>query len=65
MIPRLALGRVRDGLRRQPAVALVGPRQAGKTTLARALPCVYFDLEQPADRLRLDVEWDRLPRVAV
>ena len=60
MIPRLALGRVRDGLRRQPAVALVGPRQAGKTTLARALPCVYFDLEQPADRLRLDVEWDRL-----
>lgn len=60
MVPRLVRASVRDRLRRQPAVALIGPRQAGKTTLARALPCVYFDLEQPPDRVRLDLEWDRL-----
>lgn len=39
---------------------LTGPRQAGKTTLARSLSRTYFDLEQEADRLRLDLEWDRL-----
>ena len=53
MQPRLALACVRDRLRRQPAVALVGPRQAGKTTLAHALRAVYFDLEQPPDRVWL------------
>jgi len=42
-------------------VALVGPRQAGKTTLARSLTEVYFDLEQESERLRLDLEW---PKVA-
>lgn len=41
-----------------PAVALVGPRQCGKTTLARALGGRYVDLEDPAQRLRLDLEWD-------
>jgi len=51
---------LRDRLRRHPAVAVVGPRQSGKTTLARALGGLYFDLEQPGDRTRLDVEWDRL-----
>ena len=40
-----------------PAVALVGPRQCGKTTLARSLGGRYYDLEQAADRLRLDLEW--------
>lgn len=43
-----------------PAVALVGPRQCGKTTLARSFDGAYFDLEQEADRLRLDLEWPRL-----
>src|SRR5262245_54146445 len=43
-----------------PAVALVGPRQCGKTTLAKSLGGVYFDLEQQAERLRLDLEWDAL-----
>jgi hypothetical protein len=43
-----------------PAVTLVGPRQCGKTTLARSLPGEYFDLEQESDRLRLDLEWDTL-----
>ena len=40
-----------------PAVALLGPRQVGKTTLARAISAkrasVYLDLESPADRSRL------------
>ena len=53
MIFRVAyLERVRSGLERGPVVALIGPRQCGKTTLARELmasdaPC-YFDLEDPA-----------------
>lgn len=41
-------------------MALVGPRQSGKTTLARSFPGAYFDLEQEAERLRLDVQWDGL-----
>lgn len=44
---------VSDMLARFPAVALLGPRQAGKTTLARAIaagrPSVYIDLENPRD----------------
>ena len=42
---------VRAALQRSPAVALIGPRQVGKTTLARALLAAdssnYFDLEDP------------------
>lgn len=48
---------VRDALRRFPAVALIGPRQVGKTTLAKSLSTVYFDLEQETDRIRLDGNW--------
>jgi len=44
---------VRDGLKASPAVALLGPRQCGKTTLARAFAVrgatTYFDLEHPAE----------------
>ena len=40
-----------------PAVGLIGPRQCGKTTLARSLGGRYYDLEQPDERLRLDLEW--------
>jgi uncharacterized protein len=40
-----------------PAVALLGPRQVGKTTLAlviaRTQPSIYLDLEQAADRAKL------------
>jgi predicted AAA+ superfamily ATPase len=38
----------------------VGPRQCGKTTLARVLGGAYFDLEQPAEQLRLDLSFDTL-----
>jgi predicted AAA+ superfamily ATPase len=60
MIQRAVQAVLLERLRRFPAVALVGARQAGKTTLARAQPGQYFDLEQAGDRTRLDVEWDRL-----
>ena len=49
-----------DRLKIYPAVALVGPRQCGKTTLAQELGGNYFDLEQKAERLRLDLEWGGL-----
>jgi hypothetical protein len=48
---------VRLALRDSPVVALVGPRQCGKTTLARHLAhgrtADYFDLEDPVDLARL------------
>src|SRR5262245_12562075 len=58
MIPRQAIGRrIRTALGRSRAVVLVGPRQCGKSTLARQfLPADhpnYFDLESPANRLSL------------
>lgn len=51
---------LRDRLAQFPAVALIGPRQCGKTTLAKSLARRYFDLEQPPERLRLDLGWDDL-----
>ncbi len=60
MIRRGLLAVVRRRLRTYPAVALVGPRQCGKTTLARGLRGRYFDLEQPPERLRLDLQWAEL-----
>ena len=61
MRPRIVSPLLATRLAESPAVALVGPRQAGKTTLARLLSEVYFDLEQESERLRLDLEW---PKVA-
>lgn len=44
--------------RRFPAVALLGARQAGKTTLAgRAFrTAAYYDLERPSDRSRIELD---------
>lgn len=59
MISRLAQARLRQALRAFPVVALLGPRQVGKTTLAMALAdgmrerAVYLDLELPSDRAKL------------
>ena len=58
MIPRLIRQQLLERLAASPAVALIGPRQCGKTTLAQSMSGVYFDLEQEADRLRLDLDWD-------
>ena len=57
MIPRRALKTVQQALGRQAAVALLGPRQVGKTTLALAVAretaSLYLDLEAPDDRAKL------------
>ena len=59
LIPRQTLKLVHDRLRHMPAVVLLGPRQVGKTTLARAIVAdrgpraIYIDLERQADRRRL------------
>jgi uncharacterized protein len=60
MIYRAAKSLVLDRLSVYPAVALIGPRQCGKTTLAQSLRGRYFDLEQESERLRLDLEWEDL-----
>ena len=59
-IQRIAyLDTLRQRLGESPVVALVGPRQAGKTTLARQLAASWpgvvhsFDLESPVDLARL------------
>jgi predicted AAA+ superfamily ATPase len=50
--------RLEEALRRSPVAVLTGPRQAGKTTLARELLPVssasYFDLEDPVSLARLE-----------
>jgi len=58
MIPRAAKQLVLERLETYPAVSLGGPRQCGKTTLARTIGGIYFDLEQPSEHLRLDLEWE-------
>ncbi len=56
-VRRRLLEPINERLAQFPAVALLGPRQVGKTSLARELaeqrPSVYLDLEAPADRARL------------
>ena len=57
MIPRRAFLAVQRALGRQAAVAILGPRQIGKTTLAHEiagdLDALYLDLESRRDRARL------------
>jgi len=52
------LAEIRAALKRSRVTALVGPRQAGKTTLARQILAAdapgYFDLEDPRSLARLD-----------
>ena len=59
LVPRTdQLRAIRRLLRRHPVVAILGARQVGKTTLARAVAkgtaaAHWFDLEDPADLARL------------
>ena len=57
MIKRRLHDRLSHLISHFPAVALLGPRQVGKTTLAldvaERLPSVYLDLESGADRAKL------------
>src|SRR3989338_6604756 len=62
MIKRRLAHQLADRLKHFPAVALLGPRQSGKTTLAKTFSGHYFDLEQSEDQLRLDLRWDSLSR---
>ena len=54
------LEQIKFGFRNHPVVALLGPRQAGKSTLARAYRAItkgavhFFDLEDPTDLARLE-----------
>jgi len=57
MISRRLASQLVQSLDRSPAVALLGPRQVGKTTLALKIagdrPSLYLDLESEADRAKL------------
>lgn len=59
MIPRYIFGALTDYLHSFPVVAITGPRQAGKTTLAKAIiknlevESLYLDLELPSDLNRI------------
>ena len=58
MIPRLEqIEKIKSSFQVHPVTALLGPRQCGKTTLARLIaeqePATIFDLEDPIDLQRL------------
>jgi uncharacterized protein len=57
-INRLIENNIRNALARSPAVAILGPRQCGKSTTARQfltgdVPSVYLDLQDRVDRNKL------------
>lgn len=60
MIQRKLQTRLLSRLQNSPAVVLLGPRQVGKTTLAKAVAAdwqegsVYLDMERPSDLRRMD-----------
>ncbi len=57
MIKRTLAAELENALRHTPAVALLGPRQVGKTTLAleigKQFNALYLDLESEQDRAKL------------
>ena len=67
MIPRFFQPQLANLLTRFPAVALLGPRQVGKTTLALQLiekkpKSIYLDLELPSDLAKLSDAEDYFSR---
>ena len=68
MIPRpRVIERIDETFRVHPIAALLGPRQCGKTTIARMIaqqrPSVYFDLENPIDARRLEAPMRALEKL--
>lgn len=64
MIYRNLTSRLKHSLNHFPVTAILGPRQCGKSTLARHLlselntEAIYLDLERPSDLQKLeDAEW--------
>ena len=57
MLERWITKRLEKNISRNPAVALLGARQVGKTTLAKSvakdMPSIYLDLESPKDLAKL------------
>jgi predicted AAA+ superfamily ATPase len=59
MIPRISTHTIVEKLSQNPAVAIIGPRQVGKTTIAKQIlkefrkPSVYLDLERISDLAKL------------
>jgi predicted AAA+ superfamily ATPase len=58
LIKRQLTGKIKRRLQNNPAVAILGPRQCGKTTLAGQIvkkikQSVYLDLENPSDLAKL------------
>ena len=68
MIDRILAQRIRQSLEQFPAVGLIGARQVGKTTLARAFArdfparTLYLDMELPSDYAALNEPEQFLPR---
>jgi len=59
MITRLFQHQAEETLKWSPAVAILGPRQVGKTTLAKNIAgeqrsAIYLDLENPTDLIKLE-----------
>lgn len=60
MITRRIISEIKDSLSYFPVVAIIGPRQVGKTTLAKqimsesAKPILYLDLELQSDLFKLN-----------
>ncbi|RDC57057.1 ATP-binding protein [Pedobacter chinensis] len=55
LIIRNLAKQLRDRLKKSPAIAILGPRQVGKTTLAKQLEndYIYLDMENPRDLAKL------------
>lgn len=57
-IHRLITAKIKQKLENMPGVVILGPRQCGKSTLAKAIiseigKAVYLDLERPSDVSKL------------
>ena len=59
-LPRLITTKIEQKLQQMPGVVILGPRQCGKSTLAKAIiskieGAVYVDLERPSDVNKIDL----------